>query len=64
MTLTGHTGTLREIALFKDERILSVSDDKTIKIWNTKKGKLLQSIDVSQTQYEAGSLQDGKIVTG
>ena len=45
-TLKAHDGPVRSLAFLSDGfRLASGSEDSTIKIWNTKNGKLLRAID-------------------
>ncbi|MEA2100420.1 MAG: hypothetical protein U9P72_09850, partial [Campylobacterota bacterium] len=35
----GHTGLIKDIIVTKDGDIISASDDKTIRVWDSKTGK-------------------------
>jgi WD40 repeat protein len=50
MTLAGHSGMIRSIAISPDgTQIASCADDATIKFWNVTNGTMLRSISVQRT---------------
>ena len=43
-TLTGHSGWVRSVAFSRDgTRVVSVSDDRLVKIWDTETGAQVRS---------------------
>ncbi len=43
--IVGHSDWIRHIVKLSNEQIISCSDDKTIKIWNTNTNKCLETIE-------------------
>jgi len=69
LTISGHTSWVRHMAMLPDGRIVSASDDKTLKIWNIDThNEKLKSCDLTltgHTYYIFGVvvLSDGRIVS-
>jgi WD40 repeat protein len=61
-TLTGHTSAVRSLIQLKDGRLVSVSDDKTIRIWkNDKCEKVLEGH--THWVYKVIELTDGQLAS-
>ena len=61
-TLVGHTGRVHWAEVYaKDQRILSASEDRTLKIWDATDGRLLHTLE-GHTSYirHAAVSSDGK----
>lgn len=69
MTFTGHTDYVRSAIELLDGRIVSGSDDKTIRIWDTKSGKIEVKIISNHTGWIRcliqlkGGVDNGKIAS-
>ncbi|WP_435367797.1 WD40 repeat domain-containing protein, partial [Staphylococcus aureus] len=65
-TLYGHTNWVRSVAFDKDGRIIiSASDDKTIRVWNSSTGASLQTLSGHIDSVQCiNFLGDGRIVSG
>jgi WD40 repeat protein len=44
-SLEGHTGWINSVAITKDGKVVSGSEDRTIKIWDIDKDKLIRSLE-------------------
>ena len=65
-TLTGHTDAVWSVAFSPDgQRIVSGSDDKTVKIWDANNGKELKTLTGHYTVWSVAFSPDGqRIVSG
>ena len=64
-TLSGHTHTIRYIAVTPDGKIISGSFDDTLKIWDIATGKLLHTLEGhTDFVYIVRITPDGKIISG
>ena len=65
--LKGHTDLVRAVALSRDGQcIVSVGDDKSVRVWNTSTGQLLRTLQGhSEPVYAVAVSRDGqRIVSG
>jgi len=68
-TLKGHSGVVTSVAVYKD-KIVSGSEDNTIKIWDFKSGKLLNTLklklklETSSRGVKSIAVDNDKIVSG
>jgi len=62
-TLTGHTNSIRSLVVLKDGRLVSGSNDKTIRIWDASTGTLLRVL-TGHTDFVTylAVLQDGNTI--
>jgi WD40 repeat protein len=62
--LIGHTNTIISLILFPDKSLMSLSADKTVKIWNSEDGSLVRSFPIySKSITNALYLPDGTVAT-
>ena len=62
MTLEGHTSPVRSIAITSDNiKIVSGSDDKTIKVWDLNNGKLLNTLEGHSSEVHSVACRHGLI---
>ena len=50
-TLYGHTDWIRSLAILSDLKLASGSSDRTIKIWNTTTGIIIQTLTFNKTLH-------------
>jgi WD40 repeat protein len=64
ITLAGHKGAVNELAVFPDrQRLASVGDDGTLRIWDLQSRQLLQTISLcSRPLYSVAVSTDGRFV--
>jgi WD40 repeat protein len=64
-TLSGHTGNVYSVAVTADGRIVSGSDDHTVRVWDLATGKLVRILTGhTGAVYSVVVTEDGRIVSG
>lgn len=61
--LQGHTGGVRCLAVYDWDRLLSGSDDCTVRVWRMRQGACLGVLHHTQSVTAAHCLNDGRIFT-
>ena len=63
-TLTGHSGNVLSLKVLQNGNLASGSNDKTIKIWDSTSGALIQTFSGTGNFWELLVLQNGNLVAG
>ena len=60
----GHKSSINTLAALPDGNLASGSDDKTIRLWNTKTGTEITQLEVDAAVKSLVALPDGRLVAG
>jgi WD40 repeat protein len=64
VVLRGHEGGVNALAVLADERLVSGGDDRTVRVWNTRTGKMLAMFAADGTILSVLGLPNGMIAAG
>lgn len=64
-SLVGHRDVINCVIVLENDLVASGSNDKTVKVWNSKNGSLIQSLEShASSVYTLAMLQNGNLVSG